>query len=70
MLGISIEDVFLVVPVGDALGYPIELIEEISVDLYEDCPMSEYGSYRDDKWIAKYCTGKYGENLQQCYKET
>ena len=47
-----------------------EVIEEISVDLYEDCRMSEYGSYRDDKWIAKYCTGKYGENLQQCYKET
>ncbi|MGN0154981.1 MAG: ADP-ribosylglycohydrolase family protein [Lachnospiraceae bacterium] len=40
-----------------------EVIEEIAVDLYEDCRMSEYGEYNDDKWIAKYCTGEYGKDL-------
>lgn len=40
-----------------------EVIEEIAVDLYEDCRMSEYGDYNDDKWITKYCTGEYGKDL-------
>ncbi len=37
-----------------------EVIEEIAQDLYEDCKMSEYDSYRDEKWIAKYCACTYG----------
>jgi ADP-ribosylglycohydrolase len=40
-----------------------EVIEEIAVDLYEDCKMSEYGNYHDEKWYAKYCTGTYGSDL-------
>lgn len=45
---------------------PLELkdvIEETAVDLFEDCRMSEYGNYNDDKWIAKYCTGEYGKEM-------
>ncbi|MCX4267462.1 MAG: ADP-ribosylglycohydrolase family protein [Lachnospiraceae bacterium] len=36
-----------------------EVIEEIAVDLFEDCKMSECGEYRDEKWVEKYCTGNY-----------
>lgn len=36
-----------------------EVISEIAVDLLEDCKMSEYGDYYDDKWFSKYCTGDY-----------
>ncbi|MBS6643877.1 MAG: ADP-ribosylglycohydrolase family protein [Clostridiaceae bacterium] len=36
-----------------------EVISEIAVDLFEDCKMSEYGDYHDDKWYSKYCTGDY-----------
>ncbi len=42
---------------------PLEVrtvIEEIALDLFEDCKMSEYGEYRDQKWIEKYCLGIYG----------
>lgn len=45
---------------------PLELkdvIEEIAIDLFEDCRMREYGDYNDDKWIAKYCTGEYGKGI-------
>lgn len=41
---------------------PLEVrtvIEEIALDLFEDCKMSEYGEYRDQKWIEKYCLGIY-----------
>ena len=31
-----------------------DVIEEIATDLSTGCPMSEYGSYRDQKWIDKY----------------
>lgn len=45
---------------------PLELkdvIEELAVDMHEDCRMSEYDSYRDEKWWQKYGTGEYcGEN--------
>lgn len=34
-----------------------EVIEEIAVDLFEDCKMSKYSDYRDKKWIEKYCIG-------------
>ena len=60
---------------GAYLGYesipqkyvePLELkavIEEVAVDLYEDCKMSEYGSNYDEKWYNKYCTGTYGAEI-------
>ncbi|MBQ9886289.1 MAG: ADP-ribosylglycohydrolase family protein [Lachnospiraceae bacterium] len=41
---------------------PLELkdvIEELSNDMYEDCRMSEYDSYRDEKWLQKYVSGQY-----------
>lgn len=41
---------------------PLELkdvIEELSVDMHEDCKMSEYGSYHDEKWWKKYGTAEY-----------
>ncbi len=41
---------------------PLELrdvIEELAVDMYEDCRMSEYGEYRDEKWLKKYVSGEY-----------
>lgn len=41
---------------------PLELkdvIEELSVDMYEDCKMSEYTSYYDEKWWRKYGTAEY-----------
>ncbi len=41
---------------------PLELrnvIEELSVDMYEDCKMTEYDSYRDEKWWKKYVTAEY-----------
>lgn len=40
-----------------------EVIEELAVDLCEDCKMSEYGSYHDEKWYKKYCEGTYGKDL-------
>ncbi len=40
-----------------------EVIEEISVDLFEDCKISEYGDYRDEKWERKYCEGSFGKGL-------
>ena len=40
-----------------------EVIEELAVDLYEDCKMSEYGSYHDEKWFKKYCEGTFGKDL-------
>ena len=40
-----------------------EVIEEISVVLFEDCKMSEYGEYRDEKWERKYCEGSWGKEL-------
>ncbi len=39
-----------------------EIILEVASDLYEDCKMSEYGDYKDEKWIEKYCTGVYRPN--------
>lgn len=42
---------------------PLELrdvIEELAIDLYEDCKMSEYGNYYDEKWWKKYGSGEYG----------
>lgn len=36
-----------------------EIIEELSVDMYEDCKMSEYGSDCDEKWWKKYGIGEY-----------
>lgn len=62
--------------IGAYLGYcnipvkyiePLELkevIDEIAVDLYEDCKMSEYGSYHDEGWFAKYCSGTYGKEKE------
>ncbi len=41
---------------------PLELkdvIEELAIDLHEDCKISEYGSYQDEKWWQKYVTGEY-----------
>lgn len=40
-----------------------EVIEELAVDMFEDCKMSEYGKYRDEKWIKKYCEGSFGKEL-------
>ena len=31
-----------------------DLIMEIAKDLCDDCPMDEYGHYRDEAWLAKY----------------
>lgn len=48
--------------IPDKFIEPLELKEvifEIAVDLFEDCKMSEYGDYHDDKWYLKYCTGEY-----------
>lgn len=36
-----------------------DVIEEISTDMYEDCKMSEYSSYYDEKWYKKYVTAEY-----------
>ncbi|WP_165171023.1 ADP-ribosylglycohydrolase family protein [Adlercreutzia sp. ZJ242] len=30
------------------------LIMEVAKDLCDDCPMDEYGHYRDEEWLAKY----------------
>lgn len=41
---------------------PLELrdvIDELATDMHEDCRMSEYGSYYDEKWWKKYVTGEY-----------
>lgn len=48
--------------IPDKFIQPLELkdvIEELAVDMYEDCKMSEYSSYRDEKWHQKYVTGQY-----------
>ena len=47
---------------------PLELkdvIGELAVDMYEDCKMSEYGNYRDEKWMQKYVTGQYDGRRQE-----
>ena len=31
-----------------------DVILELADDLYRDCPMTEYGDYRDPVWMAKY----------------
>ena len=36
-----------------------DVITEIADDLYNDCQMSEYGSYHDEKWIKKYMDFSY-----------
>jgi ADP-ribosylglycohydrolase len=41
-----------------------ELIEELATDLYEDCKMSEYSSYRDPVWISKYIDNDYGKDKE------
>lgn len=49
---------------------PLELkdvIEELAVDMHEDCKMSEYGTYRDETWVKKYVTGEYcGRSEKSC----
>lgn len=37
------------------------IIFEIAQDLVDGCQMTEYGTYNDVKWNAKYITGKYGK---------
>lgn len=36
-----------------------DVITEIADDLYNDCQMSEYGSYHDEKWVKKYMDFSY-----------
>lgn len=36
-----------------------DVITEIADDLYNDCQMSEYGSYYDEKWVKKYMEYTY-----------
>jgi len=36
-----------------------DIILEIADDLYNDCKISEYGSYRDDIWMQKYIFNSY-----------
>ena len=36
-----------------------DVITEIADDLYNDCQMSEYGSYYDEKWVKKYMDFSY-----------
>lgn len=41
------------------------VILEVARDLCDDCPMEEFGHYRDDRWFAKYgtsCMGTIGIN--------
>lgn len=40
-----------------------DIIEDIAIDLYEDCKMSEYGEYRDVKWLSKYVEATYRNKL-------
>lgn len=37
----------------------LDVILTIADDLYSDCQMSEYGSYRDDIWVQKYIEASY-----------
>ncbi|NLX91924.1 MAG: ADP-ribosylglycohydrolase family protein [Firmicutes bacterium] len=37
-----------------------DIIMEIADDLYNDCKITEYGSYRDDVWAHKYIYHDYG----------
>ena len=42
-----------------------DVILEVARDLCDDCPMDEYGHYRDGKWLAKYgssCMGTIAIN--------
>lgn len=36
------------------------VLTELADDLFHDCRMEEYGSYRDPVWLAKYVTVDYG----------
>ncbi len=48
--------------IPEELIKPLELrdvIEELAVDMHEDCKLSEYGDYRDEKWWKKYGIGEY-----------
>ena len=36
-----------------------DVITEIADDLYNDCQMSEHGSYQDEKWVKKYIDFSY-----------
>jgi ADP-ribosylglycohydrolase len=38
-----------------------DVITEIAEDLYNDCKMTEYGSYRDEVWERKYIEMTYPE---------
>jgi ADP-ribosylglycohydrolase len=38
-----------------------DVITEIAEDLYNDCKMTEYGSYRDEVWVRKYIEMTYPE---------
>jgi ADP-ribosylglycohydrolase len=38
-----------------------DVITEIAEDLYNDCKMTEYGSYRDEVWVRKYIRMTYPE---------
>ena len=52
--------------IPDKYIQPLELrdvIMEVASDLYEDCKMGEYGDYRDEKWLDKYCYGTYGKEV-------
>ena len=58
---------YLGLPEVDCSGELISKLEaydvmyEISQDLVNGCEMSEYGKYRDVKWISKYVYCNYGE---------
>lgn len=38
-----------------------DVMYEISQDLVKGCEMSEYGEYKDVKWLSKYVYCNYGE---------
>ena len=40
----------------------LNVILTIADDLYNDCQMSEYGSYRDNIWVQKYIEASYKMN--------
>ena len=46
-----------------------DFIEEIAEDLYNDCQMEEYGSYRDPLWISKYIHMDYDAQTRKKLRE-
>ena len=41
-----------------------EVICEIADDLYNDCKITEYGSYHDEIWEQKYIYNAYSPTLK------